>query len=344
MSTSLTGDRSQQQQRLSIERLTRQYSSGQNHKREGADVIEGLTQPQKSLPPHYFYDERGSLLFEQICELPEYYPTRTEAAILTQQATTIARQTGACELVELGSGSSTKTRLLLDAHRQLGQALRYKPIDVSASILQESAQQLLADYPTLQVHGLVSTYETALQQLGPSPLGKRTVLFLGSTLGNFSQSECDRFFSQLQAALNRGDYFLLGIDLQKPKEVLEAAYNDSQGVTAAFNLNMLRHLNWRFSGNFNLDLFEHGAFYNESRSRIEMHLVSQSAQQVRLNGLNLIVEFQAGETILTEISRKFNWQQMQDYLMTKGLKTVDGWVDDQYPFGVLLSRCATGKG
>ena len=302
----------------------------------GTDVIQGLTQLQKSLPPRYFYDDKGSQLFEKICELPEYYPTRTEAAILQRCAEEVVRATGLCELVELGSGSSTKTRLLLDAYQNLS-PLRYRPIDVSAGILEASARQLLADYPLLQVQGLVGTYEQALQQLKPTSKA-RMILFLGSTLGNFAQSECDRFFTQVSAALSRGDYFLLGVDLQKPKEILEAAYNDSQGVTAAFNLNVLNHLNWRFSGNFDLKLFEHRAFYNESACQIEMHLVSQKAHIVRLAELDLTVEFEAGETILTEISRKFDWQQMQTYLQTWGLMPKGYWSDRSYPFGVMLSQ------
>ena len=320
-------------ERLQIKHLFAPRQTSSN----GTDVIQGLTQPQKSLPPRYFYDDRGSQLFEQICELLEYYPTRTEAAILQRCAEEVVRATGMCELVELGSGSATKTRLLLDAYQNLKHPLRYLPIDVSAGILEASAKQLLADYPLLQVQGLVGTYEQALQQLEPASEA-RMILFLGSTLGNFSQSECERFFAQVSAALSRGDYFLLGVDLQKPKEILEAAYNDSQGVTAAFNLNVLSHLNRRFSGNFDLELFEHRAFYNESASQIEMHLFSRRSHTVFLADLDLTVEFAAGETILTEISRKFDWQQMQGYLQTWGLVPKGNWSDRSYPFGVLLSQ------
>ena len=320
-------------ERLQIKHLLAPRQTSDN----GTDVIYGLTQPQKSLPPRYFYDDKGSQLFEQICELPEYYPTRTEAAILQRCAEEVVRATGMCELVELGSGSATKTRLLLNAYQNLQRPLRYLPIDVSAGILEASAKQLLADYPLLQVQGLVGTYEQALQQLEPASEA-RMILFLGSTLGNFSQSECDRFFAQVSAALSRGDYFLLGVDLQKPKEILEAAYNDSQGVTAAFNLNVLSHLNRRFSGNFDLELFEHQAFYNESASQVEMHLVSRRSHTVFLADLDLTIEFAAGETILTEISRKFDWQKMQGYLQTWGLVPKGNWSDRSYPFGLLLSQ------
>lgn len=324
------------EKRLHVEHLLSPKQT--NNIEDSVDAVRGLTLSQKTLPPRYLYDERGSQLFEQICELPEYYPTRTEAAILKRHAQAIAQQTGKSELVELGSGSATKTRLLLDAHQELGHPLRYLPIDVSASILEASARQLLIDYSSLQIQGLVSTYDLALQQLNPSPLESRTILFLGSTLGNFSQPESDRFFSQLAVALNPGDYFLLGVDLQKPKDILEAAYNDSQGVTAAFNLNILQHLNNRFQGNFDLELFKHKAIYNQSQSQIEMHLVCQQAHSIRLDALDLTVEFEQEETILTEISRKFDWQQIQSYLQLKGFQPVSGWTDPQYPFGVLLSQ------
>jgi dimethylhistidine N-methyltransferase len=301
-------------------------------------VVEGLSQCPKVLPPRFFYDDYGSLLFEQICQLPEYYPTRTETAILKTCAPDIARTTGACELVELGSGSSTKTRILLDAYDQQQLPLRYMPIDVSAGILEESAKELLHDYPNLKVFGLASTYQLALQRLMPSSLPARMIAIIGSTLGNLNPSECDRFLHQIATALERGDYFLLGIDLQKPKPILEAAYNDSQGVTAAFNLNMLRHLNRRFNGNFALEQFEHLAFYSEALDQIEMHLRSRIPQTVRLEALDLTVDFEAGETIHSEISRKFDLAQMQTVLASHGLTTMQTWTDDNQWFGVVLAQ------
>lgn len=324
-----------------LERLQVEYLLDPNlvlELEDGKDVIWGLTQPQKSLAPRYFYDDRGSQLFEQICELPEYYPTRTEAWILQQYAAEIAQTTGICELVELGSGSSTKTRFLLDAYRQMDYPLCYVPIDVSGGILEASAKQLLTDYSTLKVRGLVGTYELALKNIRPSPLPSRTICFLGSTLGNFNQKECDRFFSQVRTALQSGDYFLLGIDLQKPIEILEAAYNDAQGVTAEFNLNMLRHLNGRFKGNFDLSVFEHRAFYNTSEAQIEMHLICKRSHSVRLEMLDLTVHFQAKETILTEISRKFDLDEMQQYLAQQGLKPLQIWTDPNRWFGLILCQ------
>lgn len=300
------------------------------------DVINGLNQKQKSLPAHYFYDSKGSQLFEKICQLEEYYPTRTEASILQQYATEIVHQTQAVELVELGSGSSTKTRYLFDAYQKSNIPLYYIPVDVSDSILKVSANKLLADYPQLKIEGKVATYSQALKQLKNSFLGKRIIIFLGSSIGNFNSLKCDRFINQVTSALNPGDYFLLGIDLQKPVEILEAAYNDSQGVTAAFNLNMLQHLNHRFAGNFNVDLFKHQAIYNQTEHQIEMYLISQQEQTVTLANLNLTIELKKSEKILTEISRKFNLEKMAKYLSDRNLNLITTYTDAQQWFGLLL--------
>lgn len=310
----------------------------------GQDVIQGLTQQPKTLPPKYFYDDRGSQLFEQICELPEYYLTRTETAILQNFASEIATITGACELVELGSGSSTKTRLLLDAYQALGYPLHYIPIDISAGILKESTYQLLLEYPTLNVHGLVGTYEKALQHLSTPHLPKRLIFFLGSSLGNLNPVECDQFFHQIRSALQPGEYFLLGVDLHKTTELLEAAYNDRQGVTAAFNLNILRHLNQRFQGNFDLTQFEHWSFYNESLHQVEMHLRSLRSQTVELTALQLNVSFASSETIRTEISRKFDLAEIQQQLQEIGLTPLQVWTDQNTWFGLLLCQVSDRDG
>lgn len=333
---SQTNSSHQINQRLQIQYLLSYVTP--NYHDDGSDVIQGLTQTPKSLPARYFYDDCGSEIFEQICKLPEYYLTRTETAIMLAYAPEIAKITGACEIVELGSGSATKTRILLDAYNQLGYPLRYVPIDVSAGILEISAKQLLSNYPALQVHALVSTYELALSKLIPSQLPSRMMCFIGSTLGNLTPPECDLFFSQIVAALNPGEYFLLGIDLQKPRHLLEAAYNDRQGVTAAFNLNLLRHLNWRFDGNFDLQQFAHCAFYNETQHQIEMHLRSLRSQTVDLRALNLSVEFAKGETIRSEISRKFNLDTMQQQLHEHRLKLLQSYTDPQQWFALLLCQ------
>ena len=342
--------------RLQITQLSPQHPAAQTQIDPGLAVISGLSCTPKTLPAQYFYDHQGSQLFEQICELPEYYPTRTETAILQAHATDIAQLTGPCELVELGSGSSTKTRLLLDAYTNMGLSPWYCPIDVSGSMLKQSAIDLLEHYPTLNIHGYVGTYEAALAALSASPLPTRMICFLGSTLGNLNPQECQAFFEQLTRSLQPGEYLLLGVDLQKSTAQLEAAYNDSQGITAAFNLNMLRHLNWRFQGNFQLEQFQHLAFYNSAEHQIEMHLKSLCAQQVNLLALDLAVALEQGETIRTEISRKFDVAVLQKQLQygleirpkatdqgctkpTKQLKPLQNWTDPNHWFGLMLCQC-----
>ena len=305
---------------------------------DGKDVIKGLTEKPKNLPPKYFYDDPGSLLFEKICELPEYYPTRTESWILQQYADEIAAITNCCELIELGSGSSTKTQALLDAYQKISDSCSYLPIDVSGGILKDSVLQLQEKYPDFAIHGLLGTYEQALVHLESNYLQSRMLFFLGSSLGNFNPEECNSFLEQVSRTLQSGDYFLLGIDLQKPKEILEPAYNDSQEVTAAFNLNMLSHLNWRFQGNFDINLFRHQAIYNQVDNQIEMYLHCQKSHWVNLAALDLKVFFEAGESILTEISRKFNLVTMKKQLETKGLKTVKTWTDEKGWFGLILCQ------
>ena len=313
-------------------------NSAETQEADGVDVIRGLEHTPKTLPCRYFYDDRGSALFEQICDLPEYYPTRTEQAILETCALEIAQLTGACELVELGSGSSRKTRLLLEAYSQLNEQLQYCPIDVSAGILRTTALELLRQYPKLKLCGLAGTYEQALAQLPPAELENRMLIFLGSTIGNLSQPECDRFLTQVKASLQPGEFFLLGVDLQKEPSVLEAAYNDAQGVTAAFNLNILRHLNQQFQGNFDLDQFAHWAFYNTVENQIEMHLRSLSAQTVALKSLKFETTLKAGETIHTEISRKFHLPTLIETLEAHALHSLQVWTDPKAWFGLLLCQ------
>ncbi len=314
----------------------------------GKDVIAGLLQQPKSIPCRYFYDDRGSELFETITDLPEYYPTRTEQTILETAAGAIAQITGACDLVELGSGSSRKTRLLLNAYDDIDPAPLYCPIDVSVGILQQTAQKLLREYQTLSLLGIAGTYEQALTQLPQLSHKPRLLIFLGSTLGNLAEdspeveankpSEQQHFFQQVQAALNPGDYFLLGVDLQKSISVLEAAYNDSQGVTAAFNLNLVTQLNHRFGSDFDRGGFRHVAFYNEAQHQIEMHLESLSAQTVKFERLQLSIDVSAQERIRTEISRKFNLTTLLPLLQSFGLETLHVFQDPQQWFALLLCR------
>jgi L-histidine Nalpha-methyltransferase len=305
---------------------------------DGSEVIQGLIQTPKTLPCKYFYDDRGSELFEQITDLPEYYPTRTEQSILETSVSEIIALTGACELIELGSGSSRKTHTLLTAYSQLPDPLHYYPIDVSTGILRSTALNLLATYPQLNVCGVAGTYERALAQLPPRIIENRMLMFLGSTMGNLADRSRDIFLTQVQQALQPGEFFLLGVDLQKPIDILEAAYNDAQGVTAAFNLNVLRHLNDRFEGNFNLDHFAHLAFFNPTASQIEMHLKSSIDQTVKLKALNLEISLKSGETIHTEISRKFNLPALTDTLTDHALQPLKIWTDPQSWFGLILCQ------
>ncbi|MGK7929985.1 MAG: L-histidine N(alpha)-methyltransferase [Microcystaceae cyanobacterium] len=305
---------------------------------QGEDVKQGLKQPQKTLPPYYFYDDYGSELFEQICELPEYYPTRTEASILTKFADEIATITEGCKLIELGSGSSTKTRILLDAYQKLSYPWQYIPIDVSGGMLKSSSIQLQKDYPSLAIHGLVGTYHQALTYLQSHIDSPRLLFFLGSSIGNFNQQQCEAFLTEISQALTPHDYFLLGLDLQKPIAILESAYNDSLGVTAQFNLNMLSHLNRRFQGDFDLGLFQHKAVYNTSDNQIEMYLNCQQNHTVTLDALDLHISCQKGEKILTEISRKFDLELMKQQLNQLGLTPIETFTDEQNWFGLILCK------
>ncbi|MEM6426585.1 MAG: L-histidine N(alpha)-methyltransferase [Cyanobacteria bacterium P01_D01_bin.128] len=321
-------------ERLTIQRL----ADTETIDTAAQEVIEGLTRSPKALPPKFFYDDRGSQLFEQITTLPEYYLTRTETQILKTYAAAIARTVGPCDLIELGSGSSTKTRFLLSAYESHRLECRYIPVDVSGGILESSAKALLEDYPHLSIHGLVGTYEMALRSLPVTKRPARLIAFIGSTLGNLAPEQCQQFLSQVSAALHPGDYFLLGVDLHKASEPLEAAYNDVQGITAEFNLNMLRHLNWRFGGNFNLNQFEHRAVYNPNARQIEIYIESLAAQQVYLSALDLSVYFNQGECLLSEISRKFELSKLSEQLTTHGFKPVETYTDTAQWFGLTLSQ------
>ncbi|MGQ9865787.1 MAG: L-histidine N(alpha)-methyltransferase [Pseudanabaenaceae cyanobacterium] len=309
---------------------------------DGADVRHGLQATPKTLPAKYLYDERGSLLFERICRLPEYYPTRTEAAILERAAPFLPRCTGPCELVELGSGSSTKTRILLNAYTHQGVPLHYVPVDISVPMLETTAQNLVTEYPNLKIRAIAGTYEQAFAGLGPPSLPTRLLCFLGSTLGNFTPAEAQVFFAQVSQSLAPGDFFLLGVDLQKDPTVLERAYNDAAGITAAFNLNVLAHLNQRFAGNFDLGQFRHRAIYNRAECQIEMHLDSQAPQTVTLHlgDRPHTFAFAVGESIRTEVSRKFALDALRQELAQHGLRVQHTFTDDRPWFGLILAqRC-----
>jgi dimethylhistidine N-methyltransferase len=312
---------------------------------EGADVSQGLSARPKTLPPKYFYDAQGSRLFDRITTLPEYYLTRTEQRILADCARRLATHMGAADLVELGSGSARKTRIVVEA--LIGQSsapLLYVPIDVSAPALEEGAEALVSAFPRVEVSGLVATYEAALAALPPRRAPRRLMMFLGSTIGNLDAGETDAFLRAVGAALAPGDALLLGFDLIKTAGIIEAAYNDAQGVTAAFNLNMLRHLNRRFDGDFDLSRFAHRAFFNAGASQIEMHLVSAGAQQVRLRRLALATRFEPGETVRTEISRKFRFPEMAAAVEAHGFALEERWSDSFEWFAVALFRKTDDRG
>jgi dimethylhistidine N-methyltransferase len=306
------------------------------------DVATGLRLKQKAIPPRYFYDARGSRLFEEICRQPEYYLTRTEGAILRAHAADILDVVGECSLVELGSGSAVKTRLLLDESVRRGYRLHYVPIDISESMLRATAQRLRADYPDIRIDGLATDYLNGLAALPAAP--RRLVLFLGSNLGNFTPAEQEQFFEHLTAVLQSGDYLLLGLDLRKPVETLEAAYNDRAGVTAAFNVNMLRRINRELRADFNLAAFSHLAFYNRQLHQIEMHLRSEVAQEVTIADLGMRVQFRPAETIHTEISRKFDPQEICAQLGSYGLRGCASWTDARRWFLVGVFRYAGSGG
>jgi L-histidine Nalpha-methyltransferase len=282
------------------------------------DVRQGLTSSPKRLQPKYLYDERGSDLFEQITELPEYYPMREEGALLNLISPGLIASMAPSEIVELGSGSSTKTRALLDAGRANGCLKRYVAFDVSESIVRLAVTDLLQRYNSLEVYGIVGDFHRHLDKI-PSHTGRRLVLFLGGTLGNLYRDERIELLSQIGALLAPDDRLLVGFDLVKDVALIEAAYNDTQGVTAEFNRNMLNVINNGLDGDFDPDAFEHYAYFNTENSRIEMHLRPKSKQVAHLMKLGLTVEIEPPETIWTESSHKFTPDTVRQMLTASGL-------------------------
>jgi len=303
------------------------------------DVLDGLTRPLKELPPKHFYDARGSELFDAICELPEYYPTRTERAILTQRAEEIASLTEATELVELGSGSADKTRVLLTAIDEIGALRRYVPIDVSESALRASAERLMGEYPGMAVHGLVGDFERHLDRL-PDPDGTRLMCFLGGTIGNFTPGTRRRFLRNLGRHLGDDGHLLLGVDLVKDPRIIEAAYDDSAGVTAEFNRNVLHVINRELGADFVPEAFDHVAFFDTEREWIEMRLRARSPQVVHVTALDLTVKFAAREELRTEISAKFTRRRLQRDLAAAGMQLAAWFTDDDERFAVAIASAA----
>jgi len=293
------------------------------------EILSGLQNRQKSIDSKYFYDIRGSELFEQITELPEYYPTRTERQILIRDAKAMAEFCGQnCVLIEPGSGSSEKVRLLLDTLRPS----TYVPMDISDDFLKQSAVQLAEEYPWLNVHAVCTDF--VHQEKAPEglPAGKRVVFYPGSTLGNMRPADASAFLGNLGHWLNQDGGVLIGIDMHKSTRILEAAYNDEQGVTAAFNLNILSNINTLMNANFDIRQFDHHAFYNEEKYRIEMHLVSKAEQMVKLGDTN--ISFTRGETIHTENSYKYTPESFKEIAQDAGFAINSSWTDEQKLFSV----------
>lgn len=306
-----------------------------------ADARAGLAAPAKHLPPKHFYDARGSELFDAICETPEYYPTRTEAALLASYAADIIARTGASDLVELGSGAARKTPLLLRAlmahHAKSGANPRYVPLDVSQSMLEKSAHALQSAFEGLDVHGMVGDFLTTIAHLPAADT--RLLVFLGSTIGNFAAQDAAAFLGQIAASMRPTDRLLVGFDLVKSTAVLDAAYNDAAGVTAAFNRNMLRVLNRELGATFAEDAFEHVAFFNEKDAQIEMHLEAREAHSVHIEALGIDVALEKGERIHTETSRKFTRQSAAHLFAEAGL-AIDAWYQSYAP-SFALALCGT---
>ncbi|MGD0975853.1 MAG: L-histidine N(alpha)-methyltransferase [Candidatus Korobacteraceae bacterium] len=311
-----------------------------------ADVLGGLSQPRKSLPPKLFYDARGSALFEQICELPEYYLTRTERAILESNIDVIAAAAGNVHtVVELGAGSASKTALLLQALARRDGLVTYVPIDVSGSALRAAARQLRAQLPRLRLAPVVADYTCGVpippQRAQPRRVpgtppredtAPRLILYIGSSIGNFDPMEAAALLARVRRTMQAADRLLLGVDLAKSPQVLLPAYNDAQGVTAAFNKNILHRINRELEGDFDLDRFHHVAVWNQQESRVEMHLKSTVAQQVWLSSLPRSFCFEAGETIHTENSYKYTPAMLRWLFGAASMTSLQSWTDDRHWF------------
>jgi len=299
------------------------------------EVIEGLGRHQRSIPPKYFYDSKGALLFETICEQPEYYPTITELAILRENAGEIAASVGAGRvLIEPGCGSCDKVRLLLDAM----QPHVYVPVDISCAQLQVAAANIAEDFEWLEVHAVCADITDGMEIPELNGNAGRLVFYPGSSIGNFEPDDAVAFLALLAKTAGQGGHLLVGIDLEKDHAILNAAYNDANGVTAEFNLNVLQRINRELDADFDIDAFSHRAFYNEAASRIEMHLVSTCRQSVRIDGHTF--DFGAGDTIHTENSYKYSDASFRRLALAAGLEPVECWTDADGLFGLHLLEVA----
>jgi L-histidine N-alpha-methyltransferase len=307
-----------------------------NHREEMVrDIRRGMMRIQKSIPSKYFYDGRGSLLFEQICMTPEYYPTKTELSILDRSGPEIiqffSRKAG--DLIELGSGSNQKIRKLLEVVRPLDIGrIRYVPVDISNSSLLESATELLQDYENLEILGVLADFT---RHVGVLPRCRKLITFFGSTIGNLTEEEAILFLRSIRTIMNSDDRFLLGMDMLKPVEVLEAAYNDKRGVTRDFNRNILEHINRELQGDFNPEDFDHLAFFNAGRERVEMHLRARRTVKAHIADLGLSCDIGEGETIHTEICRKFSRESAGRLFQQAGLSIARWFTDSKGWFSLV---------
>lgn len=300
------------------------------------EISYSLNQNSKFINPKFFYDKKGSELFESICLLPEYYPTRTEISILKKLKHDLPSYLDEnINLVELGSGTSVKTRLILDIFTKLQPKTEYFPIDIS-EILTESSEQLLKDYDTLHITGIIDTYEGGLEFLQSYDDKKNLILFLGSSFGNFTPDDGKLFLEKIFSTMKSGDLFLIGLDLVKDKNILESAYDDSQGVTAKFNLNVLSRINDELDADFDINNFSHYSIYNENDQRIEMNLKSLVSQSVIIGKSNLPLNLDKGELIHTEYSHKYHISQIKKLLSDVGFEFKNMWLDDEKHFSLTL--------
>lgn len=302
------------------------------------EIRQTLQQPKKSINPKFFYDDDGSKIFDEICSLPEYYPYNAETEILqTIEKKLLAYLSGEYHLVELGSGSSVKTRLLIDILFKSQKHLQYFPIDIS-EILNQSAQNLCMDYPHLTVTGVVDTFENGLDFIEHYDDKPNLITFLGSSFGNFSQTEGIRFLKKINNLMKYDDLFLIGLDLKKDHQILHNAYNDTKKITAKFNLNVLKRINGELGGDFNLENFEHHAIYDEQKGRIEMYLRSLSDQSVTIPKSDLSITLSKNELIHTENSHKFSIQQIESSLRDSNFEKLEIWFDSRKYFALILAK------
>lgn len=300
------------------------------------DILAGFEKRPRELPSKYFYDDRGSALFDRICDTPEYYPTRTEATILGHDADAIVARTRPQHIIELGSGTSRKTELLLAACERAGLEPVYWPFDVCEGVLRETGERLLSRFPTLRINALVGDYTAGLERL-PRPEGRCLYAFLGGTIGNFEPGPARTLLGAIEGHMHAGDALLLGVDRVKARSTLEAAYDDAAGITAEFNRNVLNVINRELGADFDPQAFIHRAVFNEGASRVEMYLEAQRAQAVTIHELARSYDFADGELLFTEISRKFTSEGLRAELAGAGLTLQHEWLDPQRYFSLSLS-------